>query len=49
MDFTNLYQMSSFLCIEAVQIRYMLEIVCIQVTGIQSQIRLYIVCIFYNL
>ena len=43
------YQLCSSFCIKLLQVREVLEIVCIQITGIQSQIRLYIVCIFYNL
>ena len=43
MDFTNLYQVSSFLLVEAVKIRYMLEVVCIHLATLYNLIRKYII------
>ena len=49
MNSTCAYQLGSSFCIKLLQVWEVLEIVCIQIAGIQSQVRLYIVRILYNL
>ena len=49
MDTAGIYQMGTFLLVEALQIRNMLEVVCIEITGLYYLIRLYIVIKNLNL
>ena len=49
MDCTCTYQVSAILLIEGIQIWFVLEVVCIQIAGLQCVVRLYIVSILYDL
>ena len=49
MDCACTYQMSAILLIEGIQIWFVLEVVCIQIAGLQCVVRLYIISILYDL
>ena len=49
MNCTCTYQVSAIFLIEGIQIWFVLEVVCIQIAGLQCVVRLYIVSILYDL
>ena len=49
MNLANCYQMRALFLIELFQIRGVLEVVCIQITGFCCQVRLYIICKFNDI
>mgnify|MGYP000768445341 FL=1 len=49
MDTAGIYQMGTFLLVEALQIRNMLEVVCIELAGLYYFIGLYIIIKYLNL
>ena len=49
MDTAGIYQMGTFLLVEALQIRDMLEVVSIELTGLYYFIGLYIIIKYLNL
>ena len=49
MDTACVYQMGSLLRIEIIQIRNVLEIVCVKITALYNKVRLYIVIKYSDL
>ena len=49
MDCTCTYQVSAILLIKGIEIWFVLEVVCIQIAGLQCVVRLYIISILYDL
>ena len=49
MDHRHTGKLCAVLGIKGIQIRLVLEIVCIQITGIQRIVRKHIICVLYNL
>ena len=49
MDCACTYQMSAILLIKGIEIWFVLEVVCIQIAGLQCVVRLYIISILYDL